>query len=124
MQREYLVRFVKASQPYNAGETAMFPAGQARRLVGMRVADYVTPPPGYDEVGNRIRKDAEGLRHNGGGWYELVNFIDPDTEAPYRVHGKALAEAKLKELLAVQDENQPPDDDDANNPDDDDGDAE
>lgn len=113
-----LLRFVQARRPYNAGETAGFPAATARRLVveGKGTTEYVDPPKGYDKFGARLEVEVaeieEGLRHNGGSWYELVDHLD-DNGKPVRVQGKAKALAMLEFLVAeaaAKDEN--PDKDD------------
>jgi len=38
------VRFLKRHTIYNAGEVAVFPLGEAQRLVAMRIADALEPP--------------------------------------------------------------------------------
>jgi hypothetical protein len=49
------VRFLKRHTIYNAGEVAVFPLGEAQRLVASRVAEALpppiplTPPPGGQE---------------------------------------------------------------------------
>ena len=112
-----LLRFVQARRPYNAGETAGFPVATARRLVveGKGTTEYVNPPKGYDKFGKRLKSVniEEGLRHNGGSWYELVDHMGDDGK-PVRIQGKANAIAALENLVAgiATDEN--PDDDTGN----------
>jgi hypothetical protein len=108
-----LVRFTKASRPYNVDETAAFTPQVARRLVAtLGCAVYVCPPEGYDENGNRLVAKAkakaeaegklpEGIRHNGGGWYQLLDFTDPATGKPYSVQGRGNAIAKNEDLIAA-----------------------
>ena len=102
-----LIRFVQATRPYNASEEAGFLPRTARRLVLTGIAVYVVPPEGYDEHGKRLTAKAvkasklpEGLRHTGGGWYELLAFTD-DKGKPLRVRGKANAIAKNEDLIAA-----------------------
>jgi hypothetical protein len=52
------VRFVRRHHVYNVGEVAVFPLGEAERLVAMRVAvglpppiDQTPPPAGQDGPG-------------------------------------------------------------------------
>jgi hypothetical protein len=102
-----LIRFVQATRPYNADEEAGFLPRTARRLVLTGIAVYVEPPLGYDEHGKRLAakkvkasKLPDGLRHTGGGRYELLNFTD-DNGKPLRVRGKAAAIAKNEDLIAA-----------------------
>lgn len=125
---DYVIRFKTACKPYNANETAGFSASQARRLVVQGVAEYVDPPKGYNADGSRKTngKEPEGLRHNGGGWFELLDFKDENGD-PIRVKGREAAVAAREDLIAQALENQVPageddgDGDAAENPDDDDG---
>jgi hypothetical protein len=98
---DYVIRFKKSCRPYNAGETASFVASQARRLVLSGAAEYIDPPQGYEPDGTRKGngKEPEGLRHSGGGWFELLEFKDEDGR-PIRVKGKDAAVFAREELLA------------------------
>ena len=94
------VRIVRPARPYNVGETAWFVPRVARRLVVAGAAVYLDPPDGFDEQGKPVAVDnEEGLRHNGGGWYELLDYLDADGN-PVRVKGKVSAIAERDRLLA------------------------
>ena len=40
------VRFLRSHTMYNKGDVAVFPLGEAQRLVAMRVAEALEPPAG------------------------------------------------------------------------------
>jgi hypothetical protein len=64
------VRFLKRHSMYNRGEVAVFPLGEAQRLVAMRVAEAlappiaVTPPPegAGEATGAQARQPAQVVR--------------------------------------------------------------
>ena len=53
------LRFVTRMTPYSVGQVAGFASGHAQRLVAAGKAVYVNPPPGCDERGVPIKKEAE-----------------------------------------------------------------
>ncbi len=64
------VRFLKRHVMYNQGEVAVFPLGEAQRLVAMRIAEALeppiglTPPPGGagEATGGPARAPAQVVR--------------------------------------------------------------
>ena len=54
-----VVRFFERYPPYNLGETAGFPFGEATALVDDGKAIFVTPPPGLAEDGQPVETEAE-----------------------------------------------------------------
>jgi hypothetical protein len=99
-QELVLVRFINMCRPYNPGEVAGFTPDKAKDLVSRDAAVYVNPPAGVDEKGQPLIRESkkveipEGLKHNGAGWYELVDFKDEEGE-PVKIQGIENAKAEL-----------------------------
>lgn len=102
-EKKVLVKFIALCRPYNPGETAAFPPKQAKDLVKRKAAIYVHPTDKKKatKIADRL---PEGVRHNGGGWFELPDHVDPETEKPYVIKGEKNALDKLEELLEDADE--------------------
>lgn len=52
------LRFIKRMEPYSVEDVAGFDLDYAHRLVASGAAVFNAPPPGLDQYGNPIKKEA------------------------------------------------------------------